>query len=169
MEKGQILLCRRRYDEARFHLDRAGQLNRYDPDVLTVQAFWALFAGVLDYAVAKIAEITRVDPLGHYGLIFGMIYYARRDYQRAIASLKTVRGSFPSMLAWLAASYGMVGDHAAARAAAAAYIAEATEAAKAAGCVMPPSWREFLLERHPFAAKPDMEHFLDGLERGGLV
>lgn len=169
MEKGQILLCRRRHDEARFHLDRAGQLNRYDPDVLTVQAFWALFAGELDCAVAKIAEITRVDPLGHYGLIFGMIHYARHDYRRAIASLKTVRGSFPSMHAWLAASYGMVGDLAAARAAAAAYIAEATEAAKAAGCAMPPSWREFLLERHPFAGKPDLEHFLEGLDRGGLV
>src|SRR5262245_57675452 len=88
MEKGQILLCRRRYDEARFHLDRAAQLNRYDPDVLTVQAFFALFAGDLGYAVAKIAEITRIDPLGHYGFISGMIQYARRDYQRAIASLK---------------------------------------------------------------------------------
>jgi adenylate cyclase len=169
MEKGQLLLCLRRYEEARFHLDRAGQLNRYDPDVITVQAFWALFAGDLDYAVAKMAEIARIDPLGHYGLIFGMIHYARRDYQRAIASLKTVRGLFPAMHAWLAASYGMVGDHAAARAAAATYVAEATAAAKAAGCMMPPSWREFLLERHPFAGEADMEHFLEGLDLGGLV
>jgi TolB-like protein len=169
MEKGQILLCRRRYDEARFHLGRAAQLNRYDPDVITIQAFWALFAGDLDYAVAKVAEITRLDPLGHYGLLFGMIHYARRDYQRSIASLKTVRGSFPSVHAWLAASYGMGGDHAAARAAAATYIAEATAAAKAAGCLIPPGWREFLQERHPFAREPDMTHFLDGLERSGIV
>jgi Flp pilus assembly protein TadD len=41
-QKGQILLYRRRYDEARFHIDRAAQLNRYDPDVITVQAFYAV-------------------------------------------------------------------------------------------------------------------------------
>jgi len=167
-QKGQILLYRRRYDEARFHIDRAARLNRYDPDVIMMQAFWGLFAGDLDYAAAKTAEVTRLDPLGHYGLIFGMIYYARRDYQRAIASLKTVRGSFPSVHAWLAASYAMAGDHLVARASAAAYVAEATEAAKAAGRMISPS-REFLQERHPFAGEPDMKHFLDGLERGGLV
>src|SRR5262249_15778091 len=88
-QKGQILIYRRRYDEAKVHFDRAAQLNRYDPDVIMMQAFWALFVSNLEYAAAKITEITRLDPLGHYGLIFGMIYYTRRDYQRAIASLKT--------------------------------------------------------------------------------
>ena len=168
-QKGQILLYLRRYDEARFHIDRAAQLNRYDPDVIMMQAFWALFAGDLDYAAAKTVEVTRLDPLGHYGLIFGMIHYARRDYQRAIASLKTVRGSFPSVHAWLAASCAMVGDHSAARAAAAAYIADATGATRATGCMMKPNWREFLQERHPFSGNPDMEHFLDGLDRSGLL
>src|SRR5262245_5939003 len=168
-QKGQILLYRRRYDEARFHIDRAAQLNRYDPDVILAQALWALVAGDLAYALAKIAEITRLDPLGHYGLLFGMIHCARRDYQRAIANLKTVRGAFPAVHAWLAASYAMVGDHSAAKAAAAVYVAEETGAATAAGRVMQPSWHEFLQERHPFASQPDMKHFLEGLERTGLV
>ena len=167
-ERTQILLYLRRFDEARFHLERAIQLNHYDPDVIIMQVFWALFAGDKSEAAAKIADLDRLDPFGHYGLVKGMVAYVHADYTQAIRCLQTVRGEFPSTHAWLAACHARAGDPLEAAASAEKYIAAADAAARNAGGTAPGSWLEFFKDRHPFHDPVIAKQVMDGLSAAGL-
>jgi TolB-like protein len=168
IEKGQILLYQREYSQARKHFDRAAQINKYDPDVILLMAFWALFAGDKKLALAKMAEIERLDPHGHYGMIFGMIHFALGAYREAIDDLTSVRAAFPAKHAWLAASHAMLDEKLLANAHAAKYVAAAREAALRAGYAQPSSWKLFLVERHPFMNDEDMRRFQESLSNAGL-
>ncbi len=168
IQMGQVCLNRHQYDEARFHFDKALSLNPNQPDAMMMQAFYSMYVGDPERAVAQINEAIRIDPLGHYGVIQGIAYYSARNYEEAIAAFKTVRGEVQSVQAWLAACHAQMGHREDAEAAAAEFVARTTKAMAQIGARLPASWMEFFAERHPYKHADDLDQLLDGLRKAGL-
>jgi len=165
---GQICLNRRQYDEARFHFDKALAINPNEPNASMMYSYYSTCVGEPERAVAQINEAIRVDPLGHYGYMEGIAHYTARNYDRAIAAFKIVRGEAQSGHAWLAACHAQSGNLRDARAAATEFVARITKAMADMNVRPPASWSAFFAERHPYKHRKDMDHLLDGLSKAGL-
>lgn len=168
IQMGQICIDRRQYDEARFHFEKAQSLNPNDPNASMMQSYYSTCVGDPERAVAQIDEAIRVDPLGHYGFPKGIAHYTARNYERAIAALKTVRGDALGVHAWLAACHARIGNRAEAQAATAEFVAGSTKAMAGVGARPPANWLEFFADRYPYKHKADLDHLLDGLRKAGL-
>jgi adenylate cyclase len=168
IQMGQICLNRRQYDEARFHFDKALSINPNEPNASMMYSYYSTCVGEPERAVAQINEAIRVDPLGHYGYMEGIAHYTARNYDRAIAAFKIVRGEAQSGHAWLAACHAQSGNLSDAQAAATEFVARITKAMTDMSVRPPTSWGAFFAERHPYKHRKDMDHLLDGLSKAGL-
>ncbi len=168
VQMGQICLNRRQYDEARVHFDKALSLNPNEPNASMTYSYHSTCVGDPERAIAQINDAIRVDPLGHYGYVAGIAHYTARNYDRAIAAFRIVRGEAQSGHAWLAVCHAQRGDLGDARAAAAEFVAHTTKAMAQVGARPPASWRDFFAERHPYKHADDLDHLLDGLRKAGL-
>ncbi len=169
LQIGFVDLYRRRYDESRFHLEKALGLNPNEPNIPFCLAFLEVFEGNGGAAADWVNRSIRMDPLGHYGYILGQANYVARDYERSIAALKTVRPGMLSAGAWLAACHAQLGNQNEANEIAARFATLMSSAITDAGGKSPDSWCNYFVERWPFRHAHDRDHLLDGFRMAGLA
>ena len=169
LQIGFVNLYRRRYDEGRFHLEKALGLNPNEPNIPFCLAFLEVFEGNGGAAADWVNRSIRMDPLGHYGYILGQANYIARDYERSIAALQTVRPGMLSAGAWLAACHAQLGNQNEASEIMARSASLMSSAITDAGGKSPDSWCNYFAERWPFRHARDRDHLLDGFRMAGLT
>jgi adenylate cyclase len=161
-------LYRRRYDEARFHAEKALSLCPNDADNVMQAGYIAMFDGEHARAIDLINQAARLNPFGRYGIALGMALFSAKRYEEAIGSLKTARGRIPHVHAFLAASYAHAGMDAKARGAASQLIEIAQSETAKVDASTPDNWMAFLAEKFPYRDQADLDHLLVGLRMAGV-
>jgi adenylate cyclase len=82
--------CRRRYDEAEFHVRKALALNPNRPNALAAMADFLTYAGRPDEAVTFIIDAMQLDPHhpAWYWTILAVAHFVARRYAEAPAAMK---------------------------------------------------------------------------------
>lgn len=166
---GWVYAVSRDYERARYHFDRAAALTPHDANVRMEQGLYAMLDGRHDEATVRVQEASRLNPFGRYNYALGLILFAARRYDEAIAAFSATRGAFPQVHAMLAAAYAQAGRPDEARAAAATYARVAREEMEVAEAKSGVGWSGFFAERLPFRKDPDLAHLVDGLAKAGLA
>ncbi len=165
---GLVSLYHGQLDRARFHLDRAIQLNPSDARALAYLSRLELLAGNPQLAVDRVREASRLNPFGKYGWYLGQAYYAARRYDEATTVLKSLSEPTAIVRAWLAASQAMCGEHPEAIASRDAFVEVAKTEPALREFADPSQWRRFFADRWPFRNGSDLEHLFEGLRKAGL-
>jgi adenylate cyclase len=154
-----VAITRNDMNRARYHQDRALELNpNYD---LVVVQMGELFTwlGQSNEGVEWIRKAMRLNP--HHPARFwshlGKAYFVGRRYAQAIESFMHLSTMDAQQHAFVAASYGLLGD----RTAAAAHVARVRQ-------LDPDLNLQKLLATMHYANEADLIHVRDGLTRAGL-
>jgi adenylate cyclase len=154
-----VAITRNDMNRARYHQDRALELNpNYD---LVVVQMGELFTwlGQAREGVDWIRKSMRLNPHhpGRFWSHLGKAYFVGREYAQAIESFMHLSTMDAQQHAFVAASYGMLGD----RTAAAAHMARVRQ-------LDPQLDLEKLLSTMHYANAADLAHLREGLTRAGL-
>jgi adenylate cyclase len=168
-QMGWVLNYRHQFEKARHHIDRALALNPHDPENAMVLGFCEIWSGDPESGLVKVKEAMRLDPFGHYGIPLGIAHYSLRNYEDAVRAFDTVRAKLPMVIAWRAASCEMLGKKEQALSVAQEFLEVASTGMRACGAPLPESWLDFLTQRAPFKRQEDMDHYLEGLRKAGLM
>jgi adenylate cyclase len=154
-----VAIMRNDMNRARYHQDRALELNpNYD---LVVVQMGELFAwlGQSNEGVEWIRKAMRLNP--HHPARFwshlGKAYFVGRQYAQAIECFMRLSAMDAQQHAFVAASYGMLGDSTAA----AAHVARVRQ-------IDPELDLKKLLATTHYVNETDVDHLRDGLTRAGL-
>jgi TolB-like protein/lipoprotein NlpI len=165
---GLAYLFRGDHDLARSHLDRALALNPSNTDAMAHLARCEALSGDPKKGVEQLSEALRFNPFANYQWFAGQVHYWAGQYEEAILNLRTLSNPNALVHAFLAASYGQLGNDTEARESASLFISMAQDLVKLSGASLPHSWVEFVAGRYPFKYEKDAEHFKSGLEKAGL-
>ncbi|MDJ0612957.1 MAG: adenylate/guanylate cyclase domain-containing protein [Rhizobiaceae bacterium] len=157
-ELGFSHLYRKEYEAAISAYERAQQLNPNDADLMSDMADALAHCGRSEEAIALLEKAMRLNPFypDQYVWHLGGAYYNLKEYDKAIATIKTMQNPTEGRRI-LAASYGMLG--------------KTDEAKQQAALIMKAHpnfnldhWASILPDFHD----QDTEHFIEGLRRAGL-
>ena len=100
-----------RYQNARFHLEKALELNPNDVEARTMYGLFLTYIGQTDEALAAYKEAERVDPhhLTWLPWYQSFSYFTASHFEGAIEMLEPIEQKHFEMLGILAASYAYVG------------------------------------------------------------
>ncbi|MGH6932642.1 MAG: tetratricopeptide repeat protein [Dongiaceae bacterium] len=157
----QVLLFRRRYDEAAFHNERALQLNPNDWLARSTYASFLLYSGQAGAALDQLNLVLKHDPYPPlwYWEIRGNALYQLGQYDEAVAAYHKMDKSQAWAHGYLAASYAMAGRMDDARREIAAHRAVELPQNYHMG-----AWRQ----SEPYRDQKMLDHLLDGLRKAGL-
>jgi len=150
------------HDRALSEYHKALELNPNDAEVLTDFAFTLSYAGRATEAIEWALKAMRLNPHKPewYVMQLGQIYYDARQYEKAIATLESLRETDTILIQlYLAASHAALG-----------HVDEAKQAIERALQLDPQATlrRWTSLERAPYKDPKDLEHLSEGLRRAGL-
>lgn len=165
---GVAFLFRCEHDLARHHLERALALNPSDTRALVHLARCEALAGNPSKGISQLEEALRFNPLANYQWYAGQIHYIAGRYEEAIQALNGLSSPNALVHAFLAASYGQLGDTEMAQKSASAFVSKAEARVASSGEPSPASWIEFATARYPFRRSEDTEHLRTGLRKAGL-
>jgi adenylate cyclase len=165
---GVAYLFRGEHDLARSHLERALALNPSDTRALVHLARCEALAGNPDRGVDRLAEALRFNPLANYQWYAGQIHYIASRYEEAAQVLSSLSSPNALVHAFLAASYGQLGNTVQANESASWFVSKAKALSDDLGVPFPESWIEFVTDRYPFKREEDTEHLRSGLQKAGL-
>jgi tetratricopeptide (TPR) repeat protein len=108
---GCSCLFERRYQNSRYHIERALELNPNDVEALALYGLFLTCIGETDEAIAAYREAEKVDPhhLSWMPWYWGYTYFMASRFEEAIEVSESVEQPNLEMLAVLAASYAYVG------------------------------------------------------------
>jgi TolB-like protein/Flp pilus assembly protein TadD len=157
---GEACLYRRQLDDAAYHINRAMTLNPNDPGAALYMGVLSAYLGRLEEAESWVAKAFQLNPYpsAPYNVWQGLVSYAAREYDEAIAAVRKLTAPQPWELMYLAASYGQLGRQGEGQAALARY-----RALRPGKSVLEHAATE------PFKNVADLNHLLDGLRKAGLL
>ena len=108
---GEAYLMTREFDKARFHLEKAIDLNPNDVEALTIYGFFLTCVREFPEAIAVFERARQVDPqdLNFLPWLEGFAYFTARQYDKAIACFEKIEDPHYEVYSLLAASYAYVG------------------------------------------------------------
>ncbi len=168
---GRILLYRRRFDEAAFHVDRALSLNSNDTDVLVHAALCRTYLGDPESALALGKKAMRLHPAfpPYYGGPVGLALFALgRDAEVLAIGSQTPISMFVDIPAFLAASCALSGDLERARFYLAEFLSQLGDRITFGRPPDPGEPLRWLLHVNPFRRPEDIERLEQGLRLAGL-
>jgi TolB-like protein/class 3 adenylate cyclase/cytochrome c-type biogenesis protein CcmH/NrfG len=114
---GYSLISRRRVSEAGVHFQRATQLNPNDVNITMYHAFWFIFAGQIDEALARLQEGLKRDPFGRewYWDVYSCALVVAGRYREAIAAFDKMTAPGPWSFLYAAIAQVNLGDLSSAR------------------------------------------------------
>ncbi len=167
---GIVSLFRRDFSKARHHLDKAERINPNDARTLAnASAAWSLL-GEHERAVGMAELAIRLDPFhpDWYLSSLGHVYYAAKDYERAIAALEVAPDGHCDTRLYLVAAYARTGDHDAARPHVDEFIRHVCERLGGDPETDVPRYLGAMIKSNPYLRPEDAAHFVDGLRLAGL-
>lgn len=165
---GRAYTWMREFDKARFHFDRALELNPNDTWALTSSARCFILEGYPDKGLEHINTAAKLSPLVGLNYQLGIAHYAMRHYREAVQALRTVRDPIDLVYAWLAASFARLDLQGEAETAATDFKKSFDSKNEEVGVSTEQSPVEFLIERFPFRQDRDHAHFVEGLRMAGI-
>jgi TolB-like protein len=168
---GRILLYRRRFDEAAFHVDRSLTLNPNDTDVLVHAALCRAYLGDADSALALGMKAMRLHPgyPPYYGAPVGLaLFVLGRDAEVLALGAQAPLSMFVDIPAFLAASCALTGDLARARIYLAEFLSQLGDRITYGRPPDPGEPLRWLLHVNPFRRPEDSDRLEQGLRLAGL-
>jgi TolB-like protein/tetratricopeptide (TPR) repeat protein len=168
---GRILLYRRRFDEAAFHVDRALTLNPNDADVLVHAALCRAYLGDAESALALGTKAMRLHPgyPPYYGAPVGLaLFVLGRDAEVLAVGAQAPMSMFVDIPAFLAASCALTGDFERARFFLAEFLSQLGDRITYGRPPDPGEPLRWLLHVNPFRRPEDIDRFEQGLRLAGL-
>jgi TolB-like protein/tetratricopeptide (TPR) repeat protein len=168
---GRILLYRRRFEEASFHLERALRLNPNDTDVLVHAGLCRAYLGEGELALELAQKAMRLNPAfpSWYTAPAGLaLFVLGRDAEMVELCARAPVMMFVDVPAFLAASLALMGDIDRARSYLARFLADVEERityGRAPEAGEPLQW---LLHVNPFRRQEDADRLARGLRLAGL-
>lgn len=160
-------LCK--FDAARFHFDRALDLNPNDTWALTSSARCFILAGRPAEGFEQVSKAAKLSPLLGLNYQFGIANYAIGQYREAVRVLRAVRDPIDLVHAWLAASLARLGLREEAAAAGRNFRKSFNSRSREVGMAARQEPAEFLLERYPFVHDSERTGFIKSLRVAGIV
>jgi adenylate cyclase len=166
---GEICILKRQFDKARFHLEKAIELNPNDPEARGVYAWFLTIVSDYNQSLEEFDRAMRIDPFDLQWLpwLRGITYFSLRNYERAIEDLKRSDTDLPEVLGWLAASYAMHGQQEEAQHALELFYDQNEK-------VMPvfpgralSGWKSYWEAAMPYRDKKEHEHLFAALRKAG--
>lgn len=157
------------FDTARFHFDRALELNPNDTWALTSSARCFILEGNANKGFEQINAAAKLSPLLGLKYQFGIARYAMQHYREAVRALRAVRDPIDLVYAWLAASLARLDLQEEAAAAARGFKTNYKSKNREVGVSTEQSPVDFLLKRFPFLCHSDRAHFVEGLRMAGII
>src|SRR5688572_2609389 len=168
---GRILLYRRRFDEAAFHVDRALTLNPNDADVLVHAALCRAYLGDAESALALGTKAMRLHPgyPPYYGAPVGLaLFVLGRDAEVLTVGAQAPLSMFVDIPAFLAASCALTGDLERARFYLAEFLSQLGDRITYGRPPDPGEPLRWLLHVNPFRRPEDSDRLEQGLRLAGL-
>jgi tetratricopeptide (TPR) repeat protein len=168
---GRILLYRRRFDEAAFHVNRALSLNPNDTDVLVNAAMCRAYLGDGESALALGTKAMRLHPNfpPYYTAPVGLaLFVLGRDAEVLAALSQTPISTFVDLPAFLAASYALAGDLERARFYLQEFLSQLGDRILYGRAPDPGEPLRWLLHVNPFRRAQDIDRLEQGLGLAGL-
>jgi TolB-like protein len=108
---GEAYLLTREFDKARFHIEKAIDLNPNDVEALTIYGFFLTCVREFPEAIAVFERARQVDPqdLNYVPWLEGFAYFTARQYDEAIACFEKIEDPHYEVYSLLSASYAYVG------------------------------------------------------------
>ena len=161
-------LFRSEHDLARSNFERAISLNPSNTDAMVHYARWEALTGNPEKGLERLNEALEYNPLANYQWFVGQIEYIAGRYDEAVQALKSLSSPNALVHAFLAASFGQLGNGPEARNEAEIFIEKAKTLLSDLGAKEPESWIEFVMARYPFKHEEDAKRLRTGLERAGI-
>ena len=168
---GRILLYRRRFDEAAFHVDRALSLNPNDTDVLVHGAMCRAYLGDGESALALGTKAMRLHPgfPPYYTAPVGLaLFVLGRDAEVLAVGSQTPISTFVDIPAFLAASCALAGDLERARFYLKEFLSQLGDRIIYGRAPDPGEPLRWLLHVNPFRRAQDIDRLEQGLRLAGL-
>lgn len=153
------LMCKRQFDAAGRHFDRAIALNPADLQIRADSANWLRYLGRPGDALVAVDQALRRGPLapGWFHGVRGRVLFDLGRYDDAIAAIENLPEKSASAYLYLAAAHGFTGD-----------TIGAAEAISAARQKCPTLSLKDIDAFEPYKKREALEHLLDGLRRAGF-
>jgi TolB-like protein/tetratricopeptide (TPR) repeat protein len=168
---GRILLYRRRFDEAAYHVDRALLLNPNDTDVLVYAGLCRAYLGDGASALELARKAMRLNPAypPWYTAPAGLaLFVLGRDAESIALGTQVPISMFVDIPAFLAASLALAGDGERARSYLGQFLAVFGERVTYGRMPEPGEPLRWLLHVNPFRREMDAERLALGLKIAGL-
>ena len=161
-------LFRGEHELARAHFERALALNPSNTDAMVHFARWHALTGNPDKGLVLLNEALEYNPLANYQWFVGQIEYIAERYEEAVQALISISSPNALVHAFLAASYGQLGNLPAATRQKDEFIARVEVLLEASGAKAPDSWIDLVLARYPFKDEADADRLRSGLGKAGF-
>jgi TolB-like protein len=169
---GRILMYRRQFDEAAYHVDRALQLNPNDTDVLVQAGLCKAYFGEGEVALALARKAMRLNPSyppWYTAPVGCALFVLGRDADMIALGSKVPLSLFVDLPAFLAASMALAGDIQTARSYLARFLAAFGERIVYGRTPEPGEPLRWLLHINPFKHDADADRLARGLRLAGLA
>ena len=167
---GVVSLYAKDVSRARYHLNKAEELNPNDARTLANASMAWSMLGEKERAVRMAELAIRLDPFhpDWYLTALGVAYYVARDYERAVAAMEIAPDGLCDTRAYLAAAYGHLGDRAAGERHVRELIRIHCERLGGEPTVDLPRYIEVIVGTSPFFEDAETARFIEGLRLSGL-
>ena len=168
---GRILLYRRQFNEAAFHVDRALSLNPNDTDMLVHAALCRAYLGDGESALALGTKAMRLNPCfpPYYTAPVGLaLFILGRDAEVLEVGSQAPISTFVDIPAFLAASCALTGNLERARFYLAEFLSQLGDRITFGRPPDPGEPLRWLLHVNPFRRAQDIDRLAQGLRLAGL-
>ena len=168
---GRILLYRRVFDEAAYHVDRALSLNPNDTDVLVHAGMCRAYLGDAESARELASRAMRLNPVFQPWYIAPVclaLFLEGKDSEAIEVGSRVPISMFVDVPAFLAASLALTGDLDRARSYLERFLAAFREKVTFGRAPEPGEPLRWLLHVNPFRREEDMNRLARGLRLAGL-
>jgi len=167
---GCTYLCRRRYRNSRFHLEKALDLNPYDVEARALYGLFLTYIGQPEEALAEYDQAKKVDPhhLTWLPWYYGFAFFTALRFKEAIEILESIEQPANEVRGLLAASYALVGWLEEANLMLGSFLRAAEDEMVDFPGRSVAAWMQSWHSVVPYKNDADREVWADGLRKAGL-
>ena len=167
---GEAYIYAREFDKARFHFEKAIELNPNDVEAHCGLGFILTCLREIDQAIAAFDRARQVDPLdlNYVPWLEGFTYFTAQQYDRAIACFEKLEDPHFEVHSLLAASYAHAGKTENAKVALEKFLHQAEQEMVDYPGRSLAAWKRAWHGPTCYKFEEDADHWLDGLRLAGL-
>jgi adenylate cyclase len=158
------------FADARFHIEKALELNSNDTEARSVYAWFLCCVGEPEKALEQFEIARRHNPfdLSWLPWVKGQAYFGARRYDEAIGMFSQIRATNTEANAWLAASYALAGRIIEAKRTVQEFLTLAKREMVHFPGQQPEEWAKYARRSFPYQNQSDFDHLMKGLREAGL-